>query len=78
MTMRETMLDIGRKAIQHRASLDGDTDYDPEVDEEGYVISILIAMRHWCSEYGFDWNEQVEKAEMWFEEDLAEELVDHV
>ena len=77
MTMRETMLDIARKAILHRATLDDDQHYDPEVDEEGYVISLLIALRHWCAEYGMDWNCQLERAEVFFEEDLEQELIEH-
>ena len=50
MSTRDTMLEIARKAILHRASLDGyaPDEYDPAEDDEGYVISLLIALRHWC------------------------------
>jgi len=49
MSTRDTMLEIARKAILHRASLDGyaPDEYDPAEDDEGYVISLLIALRHW-------------------------------
>ena len=50
MSTRDTMLEIARKAILHRASIDGyaPDEYDPAEDNEGYVISLLIALRHWC------------------------------
>jgi len=71
--MRHTMLKIARKLLMCRAAIDGDAYYDSESDEDGYVISILIAMRHWCDRYGMDWKEQVELAERYFLDDMGEE-----
>ena len=74
MSMRDTMLEIARKAILHRASLDGyDADqYDPVEDEEGYVVSLLTALRHWCVANGIDWHTDLERAETLFNEDIDE------
>jgi hypothetical protein len=74
MTIRDTMLEIARKAILHRASLDGyaPDEYDPAEDDEGYVVSLLIALRHWCAAHGIDWRADLERAEALFTEDLAE------
>ena len=74
MSMRDTMLEIARKAILHRASLDGyaPDGYDPAEDDEGYVISLLTALRHWCDARGIDWQADLDRAETLFKEDLAE------
>jgi hypothetical protein len=74
MTIRDTMLEIARKAILHRASLDGyaPDEYDPGEDDEGYVVSLLIALRHWCEAHDIDWRADIERAEALFTEDLAE------
>jgi hypothetical protein len=74
MTIRDTMLEIARKAILHRASLDGyaPDEYDPAEDDEGYVISLLVALRHWGDAHDMDWQADLERAETLFDEDLAE------
>ncbi|HEO72715.1 MAG TPA: hypothetical protein ENN80_15770 [Candidatus Hydrogenedentes bacterium] len=74
MTMRETMLGIVRKAILDRAGLDGyaATEYDPAEDPEGYVVSLLTALHHWCHSHGIDWEAELARALELFEEDLAE------
>ena len=74
MTIRDTMLDIALKALLHRASLDGyePDQYDPVEDSEGYVISLLIALRHWTDAHDRDWYAELARAETLFEEDLAE------
>jgi hypothetical protein len=72
--MRDTMLEIARKAILHRASLDGyeSGQYNPVEDGEGYVISLLIALRHWSEAHSQDWQADLERAETLFQEDLTE------
>ena len=74
MSMRDTMLEIARQAILHRASLDGykSDEYDPAEDGEGYVISLITALRHWSEAHGQDWQAELERAESLFAEDLAE------
>jgi hypothetical protein len=75
MSMRDTMLTIAREAILHRASLDGyaPNEYDPAEDSEGYVISILIALRHWSDSHALDWQAELARARDLFEEDMQEE-----
>jgi len=75
MSTRDTMLEIARKAILHRAALDGYAaeDYDPAEDSEGYVISLLIGLRHWCHAHGIDWQAELSRAQELFEEDLRED-----
>ena len=74
MSTRDTMLEIARDAILHRASRDGYTpdEYDPAEDDEGYVVSLLTALRHWGDAHGIDWRADLERAEALFTEDLAE------
>ena len=74
MMIRDTMLDIARSAILHRASLDGyeSDQYDPAEDDEGYVVSLLTALRHWGDAHGIDWRADLERAEALLTEDLAE------
>jgi len=75
MSTRNTMLEIARKAILHRASIDGyaPDEYDPAEDNEGYVISLLIALRHWCEAHNLDWQADLIRAQELFEEDKREE-----
>ena len=75
MSLRDTMLNIARRAILDRAALDGYVldDYNPEEDPEGYVVSLLTALRHWCKKYGIDWPAELARAQELFEEDLQEE-----
>jgi hypothetical protein len=74
MSTRDTMLEIARGAILYRASLDGYAPdaYDPAEDDEGYVVSLLIALRHWGDANNLDWQADLEQAEALFTEDLAE------
>jgi len=75
MTMRDTMLEIARKVILHRASLDryAPNEYDPAADTEGYVISLLIALRHWSDSHDLDWQSELVRAQGLFEKDMQEE-----
>ena len=75
MSMRDTMLEIARKAILHRASLDGyaPNEYDPAEDGEGYVISLLIALHHWSDAHNLDWQASLDRAQDLFEEDQRED-----
>lgn len=74
MNTRDTMLHIAREAIICRAAIDGDAPdaYDPEVDEEGFVISLLIALHHWSDAHGHDWHADLRRAQALYEEDLEE------
>lgn len=74
MITRDFMLDIARKAILLRASIDGykPGEYVPETDYEGYVTSLLISLRHWCHTHGHDWNAELRSAKKLFKEDLDE------
>jgi len=74
MSTRDTMLGIAREAILARAKADGyqPEEYEPETDDEGYVTSLLTAIRHWCDACGHDWNAELRRAQELFEEDLAE------
>lgn len=75
MSTRDTMLEIARKAILHRASIDGyaPDEYDPAKDNEGYVISLLTALRHWCETHYLDWQADLVRAQQLFEEDKRED-----
>ena len=79
MSTRDTMLEIAREAILRRASRDGyaPDDYDPAEDDEGYVISLLTALRHWSDAHGLDWRADLERAEALFTEDLVESATTH-
>ena len=74
MNTRDTMIDIARDAILSRAALDGyaPDQYSPEQDKEGYVVSLLNALHHWCHEHGHDWTAELSRAQSHFEEDLDE------
>lgn len=74
MSTRDTMLEIARGAILYRASLDGyEPDaYDPAEDDEGYVTSLLTALRHWCDTNSIDWQAELARAQELFEEDMLE------
>ena len=75
MSTRDTMLEIARKAILNRASVDGyaPDEYDPAEDAEGYVISLLTALRHWCETHNLDWHADLVRAQELFEEDMRED-----
>ena len=74
MTTRSTMLTIAHETILLRAKLDGYSpgEYDPVEDNEGYVISILIALRHWSDAHKMDWQADLARAQELFEEDIEE------
>jgi len=78
MSTRDTMLEIARKAILQRAELDGYSaeEYDPAEDAEGYVISLLTGLRHWCDAHRIDWEDELARAQGLFEEDMREESND--
>jgi hypothetical protein len=69
------MLEIAHKAILQRASVDGyaPDEYDPAEDAEGYVISLLTALRHWCDAHDLDWPADLVRAQQLFEEDKRED-----
>ena len=75
MSLTTTMLDIAEKVIHFRASMDGyqDGEYDAIQDSEGYVTSILTALRHWSSKHNIDFQAELDRSQQLFEEDVAEE-----
>lgn len=79
MSTRDAMLEIARDAILHRACRDGyaPDQYDPAKDDEGYVISLLTALRHWSDAHSLDWRADLERAEALFTEDLSEPSTTH-
>lgn len=74
MTMQTTMLEFARDTILARSVSDGyrPGEYDPKSDHEGYVTSLLVALRHWCHAHNIDWAAEVDRTQQLFEEDLEE------
>ena len=74
MSTRDTMLEIARDIILRRASRDGYTPekYDPIKDSEGYIVSLLTALRHWCATHHIPWRNELVRAQQLFEEDIQE------
>lgn len=72
MITRDTMLGFAREAVLARAAADGyqPGEYDPESDDEGYVISLLNALHHWNHVYDHDWTAELNRAQALFEEDI--------
>ena len=72
---RSVMLSIARKALEERAKLDGYApgDYDLESDPEGYVVSLLNALHHWCRANSIHWETELFHAEVFFLEDIRGE-----
>ena len=79
MTMQDTMLGFARDAILARAATEGyqPGEYNPEVDDDGFLTSLLIALRHWCHTHDIDWTRELDRAQQLFDEDL-EELWDSI
>ncbi|MCL4694648.1 MAG: hypothetical protein KJ060_19315, partial [Candidatus Hydrogenedentes bacterium] len=69
MSTRDTMLGFAREAILLRAKADGyhADAYDPQSDPEGYITSLLIALRHWCETFKHDWSAELRRADDLFE-----------
>ncbi len=74
MTIQSAMLAFARDAILNRAASDGykPGEYDAVSDYEGYVTSLLIALRHWCHAHSINWADEIAQAQQYFEEDLEE------
>jgi len=70
----EFLLALAREAIALRAAKDGyePNDYDALHDPEGYITSLLTALRHWCRAHGICWDEELGRSQGFFEQDLAE------
>ena len=79
-TTRNIMLAIAREAINNRATQDGYApgEYDPVSDDEGYIISIINALQHWCHEHGMDWHAELARSQELFGQDVAESQPDAV
>jgi len=71
-TYTQASLQIAEALIQARAAMDGDTDYDCVRDPEGYVTSILLAMRHWCYATNVRWRNELTTAGALFLLDIEE------
>jgi hypothetical protein len=72
-THQSLMLSIAKEVIQCRAARDGyePETYDAEKDEEGYIVSILNALRQWSHAHDIDWEAELERAQEFFFEDLG-------
>lgn len=70
----EFLLSLANEAILLRAAKDGyePNDYDAHKDPEGYIISLLTALHHWCSANKICWEEELRQAQGFFEQDHAE------
>lgn len=73
-SITEFLLEFAREVIDLRAVKDGDEpgSYDAEHDPEGYVISTINALHHWCDAHGISWEEDLAKAQAFFEDDMEE------
>lgn len=76
----EFLLALAREVITLRAAKDGYElqDYDARHDPEGYITSLLTALRHHCHVHGISWEEEVSLSQGFFEQDLAESIPDAV
>jgi len=70
----EFLLALAQEAIALRAAKDGyePQDYDAQHDPEGYITSLLTALRHHCHVHGICWEEELGRSQGFFEQDLAE------
>ncbi|MBI5090928.1 MAG: hypothetical protein HZB26_00625 [Candidatus Hydrogenedentes bacterium] len=75
MNQKNTMLNIAELTIRHRAELDGykNDDYDAVEDPEGYIVSILVSLQHWCNENEINWNREVTMAARFVKADKREQ-----
>jgi hypothetical protein len=77
-TARDSSLRIADQLLRARDELDQgfgigvSNSYDVHGDPEGYCISILTAMFHWCQREGFSFEEQLRRALDLALEDIAE------
>lgn len=67
------MLAIARAVIRTRAAMDDNNPetYDNEKDPEGYIISILNALHQWCHSHGMNWEDELQRAQGFFETDMG-------
>ena len=68
------LLSLASEVILLRAAKDGyePTDYDAHHDPEGYIISLLTALHHWCRVNKICWAEELRNAQGFFEQDISE------
>ena len=68
------LLDVAREAILLRAKRDNQNskNYDAERDPEGYITSLLSAIRHWCHKHHIPWKQELKQANDFFRNDLRE------
>lgn len=66
------LLSVARDAIGLRAEKEQEHpgNYDVERDPEGFVTSILTALRHWCHRNGLNWETELIRAYDCFVQDL--------
>ena len=72
-TATSFLIDVARDAIIMRAKRDNNPSrYDAEKDPEGYVTSILCALRHWCRKHHIPWRKELKRSNDFFQEDLGD------
>ena len=73
-TAQEILLSVAEEIINTRAARDGwgGKEYDTIHDPEGYITSILTSLIHWCQTNGISWKEELNLAQGFFQQDMAE------
>ena len=68
------LIGVAREAIRQRAARDhvDPEAYNVEEDPDGFVTSLLIALRHWCNQNNLDWDRELYRAEDCYLQDLDE------
>lgn len=68
----EFLLSLANEVIMLRAAKDGcePNDYDAHQDPEGYITSLLTAIHLWCRVNKICWEEELRRAQGFFEQDL--------
>jgi hypothetical protein len=69
---RNLMLAVAHNAIDSRAELDEypTGEYDAKHDPEGYITSLLNALHQFCHANGIDWENELTRAQGFFEHDV--------
>ena len=70
--MHRCMLAIAQRVLDARAALDGHAPGQYDAEEEGFVASILNALHQWCVAHNVEWHEELDWAQRFFEQDMAE------
>lgn len=73
-TTIDFLIGVARDAIRQRAARDHHDPeaYNVEEDPDGFVTSLLIALRHWCDRHDLDWERELCRAEDCYLQDIGE------